>query len=197
MFTKNKATLTGASLALGLTAIMSPIAPSAQAVTLTYTGTTLGAPTWNRRNPPTVLNGTATAVPYSVFEFTVGTSGLYDFLSTTTNWNNFTVLYQNAFNPTTGNELINALVANNDKPTTRLSGFDGISLSTGTNYFFVTTGSGNGQDGTFSNTITGPGPISAVTQVPEPATILGSLVAFGYGVYFNRKMKSSTGKKDS
>ncbi|WP_310422694.1 PEP-CTERM sorting domain-containing protein [Chamaesiphon sp. VAR_48_metabat_135_sub] len=130
-----------------------------------------------------------------MFEFTVGASGPYDFLSTTTSWNNFTVLYQNAFD--SGSPLTNALVANNDKPTNRLSGFDNISLSTGTNYFFVTTGNGNGADGTFTNTITGPGPISAVTPVPEPATILGSLVAFGYGVYFNRKMKSSTGKKDS
>jgi hypothetical protein len=198
MFTTNKATLTGASLALGLTAIMSPIAPSAQAATLTYSGTTLGAPTWNRPNqgtPPGGLNLTATAVPYSVFEFTVGTSGLYDFLSMTTNWNNFTVLYQNAFNPST--PLINDIVANNNFNTNRLSGFDDINLSTGTNYFFVTTGNANDQFGAFSNTITGDGPISAVTPVPEPATILGSLVAFGYGVYFNRKMKSSKAKKDS
>ncbi len=66
MFTTNKATLTGASFALGLTAIMSPIAPSAQAVTLTYSGNTFGGPTWNRPNQIRLQSSTAQQQPFHI-----------------------------------------------------------------------------------------------------------------------------------
>jgi hypothetical protein len=49
-----------------------------------------------------------------------------------------------------------------------LSGFT-INLNAGSDYYFVTTGFSNTDEGTFSNTFTGPGNIFLV---PEPYTSL-------------------------
>jgi hypothetical protein len=192
MLKNYKVTFASAGIALGLTALAA-ISPQAQAATLN-TGTTIGAAIWNRPiigNPPTALSAVGTAVPYSAFGFTVSDPGSYTFQSTATsptNWDNFTVLYQKTFNP--ANPLINAVISNDDNPTIGLSGFT-IALDPSTNYFLVTTGFGNGDFGAFTNTITGVGTATAIatTAVPEPATILGTLTAVGYGVYSRRKIK--------
>ncbi len=193
MLRNNKATFVGASIAWGLTASISSLAPSAQAATFTYTGTTVGGPVFNRpadnfSSPPTAVSGAAgEAVPYSSFGFTVSAPDSYVFQSTA-NFDNFTVLYQNSFNP--ADSVFNAIIANDDNPTVGLSGFT-TALNPGTNYFLVTTGYDNPNVGTFSNRIDGAGTVSRIvaTSVPEPATILGSLAAFGYGVYSRRKTK--------
>jgi hypothetical protein len=191
MIKNNKLTFAGASIICGWTVLMSPIAPSAQAATLNYSGPTVGAPTWirpneNGPNPPTSVSNNT--VNYSSFGFTVSAAASYVFQSTAS-FDNYTFLYKNAFNPTFGNELNNIIIGNDDNPSIGLSGFT-TALNPGTNYYFVTTGFESGNVGTFSNSITGAGNISAIpTAVPEPATILGTLAAFGYGAYTRRKMK--------
>ena len=201
---RNKVTFAGASIAFGYTVLISPLTTSAQAATFNYTGTTIGAPTWNRPvenfdNPPVAISGAAgEAVPYSSFGFTVSATDSYAFQSTATsaNFDNYTFLYQNSFNPTS--PFLNILIGNDDNPTPGLSGFT-KALTAGTNYFFVTTGFDNPDAGTFSNTITGAGNVATIsaTSVPEPATVLGSLAAFGYGAYSRRKIKlaQSSNKK--
>lgn len=194
MLATNKITLAGAGIALGLTILMSP-APSVRAATLN-TGTTTNAPTWNRPlagTPPIALSAVGTAVPYSVYGFTVSTAGNYTFQSTAiapTAWDNFSFLYLKSFSAAA--PLSNVIIGNDDNLTTGLSGFT-TALDPGTNYYFVTTGFGNSNFGTFSNTITpvsGIGTASPIAaSVPEPTTILGSLLAFGYGVYTKRKMQ--------
>jgi hypothetical protein len=187
----NKAIFAGASLALGLT-VLSPT-PRAQAVTLTYTGNTNGASTWNRPSangniaPVAPLSTTGNNVEYNARQFNVGTSGSYVFTSTTTGFDNYTFLYQNAFNA--ASPLTNVLIGNNDNTTNRISGFT-TNLTAGVNYFFITTGRQNNDSGAFTNTIVGTGPIvSGAVPTPEPATILGTLAAFGYGIYSKRKMQ--------
>jgi hypothetical protein len=188
----NKAIFAGASLALGLT-VLSP-APRAHAATLSYTGTTIGAPTWNRpsangTNAPNSLSTTGTNVGYSSKGFSVGTSGSYVFTSTSTTpgFDNYTFLYGNTFNA--NSPLTNVLIGNNDNPSATVSGFT-RNLNAGVNYFLITTGFNNADVGAFSNTITGPGTVvSGAVPTPEPATILGTLAAFGYGVYSKRKMQ--------
>jgi hypothetical protein len=183
------------SIACGLTALMSPLTPSVRAAT--FTGNTIGAPTWNRpvenaMNPPTAIAGNVgTAVPYNTLPFTVSAPGSYTFLSVTPSFDNYTFLYQNAFDPT--NPIANGIVSNDDltpNVTNGLSGFT-TALNVGTNYFFVTTGFDNTDAGAFTTTITGTGNVSQTTptSVPEPATILGSLAAFSYGIYARRKIK--------
>lgn len=193
MFKSNKATFIGASIAWGLTVAIFPTAPSAQAATFTYTGTTIGGPVFNRpvanfSSPPTAVAGPGGAmVSYSTFNFNVTAPDSYDFQSTAS-FDNFTVLYQNSFNP--ADSVANAIIANDDNPTIGLSGFK-TALNPGINYFLVTTGFSNPDAGTFSNEIRGTGNVlpSSIAAVPEPATILGSLAAFGYGVYSKRKIK--------
>jgi hypothetical protein len=189
MLKNHKVTFAGAGIALGLTALVS-IAPQAQAATLN-TGTTAGALTWNRPIAivPPVLSSVATAVRYNSYGFTVSTPGSYTFQSNATdNWDNYAFLYQKAFNP--ASPLTGYVTGNDDNPTIGLSGFT-IALDPGTNYFFVTTGFDNGNFGAFTNTITGVGTAMAIgtTAVPEPATILGTLTAVGFGAYSRRKLK--------
>jgi hypothetical protein len=197
MLKNNKVTLAGAGIALGLAMLASPT-PNAQAATFSYSGTTVGAPIWTRAEAngvdiPVANTGNGTAVSYSTFGFTVSAVDSYTFLSTginPTNWDNYTLLYKTAFNPTT--PLLGAIIGNDDKDRIGLSGFTTM-LSPGTNYFLVTTGWLNSNAGTFTNTITnsGLGTVSALTAtaVPEPATIIGTLTAVGYGMYSRRKMK--------
>lgn len=150
-------------------------ASSASAGVIVYNGDTTGGPLWNRPNaaaPPSVLSG-ASAVPYHVQQFHVDLGGAYDFLSTTPSWDNFTFLYQTSFDP--GAQLTNVIIGIDDFGFSFTdSGFNGIALNTGVNYFFVTTGFDNTKFGTFQNSITGPGNIflGPVTAVPEPSTFV-------------------------
>lgn len=162
---------------LALAAALLLAGPAALAATLDYGGTTVGGATFNR--PVETLDFvTMTDTAYSAFEFTVGSTGFYNFLSTAQGgWDNFVLLYGPSFNPT--QPLTGALVANDDLGGTTI-GQAGFSwgLTAGVRYTFVTTGVGD--SGLFSNSITGPGSIAAV---PEPSTYLMlamGLAAIGY-----------------
>lgn len=152
----------------------------AQAATFSYTGNTTGAPTWNRPNQngpsaPTSIR-TINLIPYSTFNFTVDTTESYSLSvnGTTTGFDTYAVLYQGSFNAAT--PLLNALEADDDDGPGNNSLIT-RSLTAGTNYFLVTTGFNNGDFGTFSNTITGAtGTVTPTTAVPEPFTIIGTLV---------------------
>ncbi len=191
MLKNYKSTFTGVSILLGWTVSMSALVPNAQAATLTYTGTTVDAPTWirpndNFANPPNSVS--QNTVNYSSLGFTVSAPDNYVFQSTA-NFDNYTFLYKNSFNPTFGNELNNIVIGNDDS-TGSYPGFKSgftTALDPGTNYFLVTTGFDSTAVGTFNNTITGAGNITP-TSVPEPATIVGTLAAFGFGAYTRRKM---------
>ncbi len=140
--------------------------PSAIVSPLTYNGSTVGGPTFDRpvangANAPTTLSGIGTAVSYDVVMFTVATAGTYSFLSTATsaNYDNYTFLYQGAFNA--ASPLTGVLIGNDDLTSTTTSGFS-KALVTGTMYSFVTTGYANTDAGTFTDTIT------MTSAVPEP-----------------------------
>lgn len=142
------------------------LALPAQAIT--FTGTTVGGPVWNR---PLFdfsnVSGLGTAVPYKVTPFSVTASGSYVFQNTAllpAGWDNYSFVYQNAFNPAT--PLVNGVIGNDDNPSIGLSGFT-TALSAGTSYFYVVTGFANTDFGTYSASITGPG---NVVLVPEPAS---------------------------
>lgn len=183
---KSQVALAGSLLGFGLIGIT-----PAQAATFTYNGTTEGAPTWNRPNngnPPASLSSFATATPYDVFEFNVDASGSYVFASTSP-YDNYGFLFQGSFNPTT--PLANVIIGDDDSN----GGLDynfSTNLNTGTNYFLVSTGYNNPDFGAFTTTITGLGNVSAsAASVPEPFTIVGTLVGGTAALRMRKKLKSA------
>ncbi|WP_223265498.1 hypothetical protein [Nostoc sp. 'Peltigera membranacea cyanobiont' 210A] len=185
-----------ASAAIGLS--VSVILPS-EASTISYSGDTTNAPTFNRpqtegfeggTNPPTFLSSNGIAVPYYSQPFLVDTTGLYDVVGSQ-NFLGIQFLYQNSFNPTT--PLVDLLSGNDPFPDEGTSGFSGLSLTANNQYFLVTTGFDNSNNsfGTFTNTITGPGNI---TLVPEPSSIASTIVfgILGSTLILKRKLKKLT-----
>ncbi len=125
---------------------------------------------------------------FHVLEFSVSESGLYSFLETTAGWDNFTVLYQNSFDP--GAPLTNFMIGNDDYlGSNGDSGFDHV-LESGIHYFFVSTAFSENSSGAFALTITGPGEIylgDPAADVPEPATFALSAAGAGLLVWLRRK----------
>ncbi len=165
-----------------------------QANAIVVVGTTAGGALWNRPvagNPPTPpASGVGTAVPYTVLPFTVSSAGTYVFQSTATapaNWDNYAFLYQTAFSAAA--PFTNVLIGSDDNPSIGLAGFS-YALTTGTNYYFITTGFANTDFGAYSNSITGPG---SVNVVPEPETYgLMLLGLAGVAAAVRRKSASTT-----
>ncbi|AFZ56888.1 PEP-CTERM sorting domain-containing protein [Anabaena cylindrica FACHB-243] len=191
--------LTTACVTVGVVTV-SAVA-SSLAGTLNYTGTTVSGATWNRPvsgNPPTPpTSGVGTNVAYSVQEFNVDTTGFYNFQSTATSpveWDNYLFLYQTSFDPTT--PFTNVIIGNDDNPSIGLAGFNNISLTAGLNYFLVTSGFGNSDQGEFSNNINGLGNITiGSASVPEPASVMGILGLGAFGVTSLRKRKQTAAVK--
>ena len=148
---------------------------SAFAGFFSYNGDTTGGPTYTR----TVENGTAlsivgTGVRYDAQQFTVSVAGNYLFSSLSVlpqGWDNFTFLYS-TFDPS--DALSGYLAGSDDFTDVGTSAFS-ATLTPGT-YTFVTTGYSNGNFGSFSNSILGPG---TITPTPEPAT----MAALGLGAF--------------
>lgn len=181
-----KATILVCSIAL-------PFAASAGFISIN--GSTLGDPTWNRLiagNPPTGVSGVGTAVAYDVILFQVDVSTTYDFLSTANNpasWDNYLFLYQDSFDSL--NQLTNVIIGNDDFPVIGLSGFNGVALSAGVNYYVVTSGFGNTDAGDFTLNISsnlGTAFIPNVNAVSAPSTLaIFALALFGTGMLGRRK----------
>lgn len=145
-------------------------AAPAQADTVTFSGDTTGADTYNRLVEDLSGKSTVgTAVAYDAYRFKPSVGGVYTFLSVAS-FDNFSFLYDAPFLP--GLPSFHALIGNDDLGDATQSGFT-YTLVADQAYFFVTTGYGNADFGSFTNTISGP----AVSTVPEPQT--GALLALG------------------
>jgi hypothetical protein len=123
-----------------------------------------------------------------VFSFTVDAVGSYVFASTSP-YDNYGLLYQGAFNAAT--PLANVIIGNDDAN----GGLDyrfTTNLTTGNNYFLVSTGFNNSDFGAFTTTIDGTGSVTPIasTSVPEPFTIVGTLVGGTAALRMRKKLKS-------
>ncbi len=147
---------------------------------VTITGDTTGSPTFNR--PLEDLSGLSaigTDVAYDSYGFTVDASGTYSFISSAL-FDNFTFLYSPELN--TALPLLNAPAGDDDLlPGFTTSGFV-FDLIAGVDYFLVTTGFGNSDFGSYSNTIGGPGNILPIAPEPpavsQPASLALILLGF-------------------
>jgi hypothetical protein len=197
-------TLLSTSAAL-VTIAVAPLAASAASVNYSGNLSAPGTPTWDEP-----IFGT-TGSPYDVQQFTVDTNGLYSF-TTDIPFNNepLLFLYENIFSPN-----------DPGKSNYKAIGFPnidngGVNLTAGLNYFLVTSEIGsfpqfnslsfnNTAAGSpivafagasnFTNTISGVGNItlnSGATAVPEPFTILGTLIGGGAALRLRRKLSNPT-----
>ncbi|MEH2062967.1 MAG: PEP-CTERM sorting domain-containing protein [Nostoc sp.] len=180
---------------LGLALATVSTAQPSQAAIFTYQGDTTNEPIWRRvapGNPPTLISGEkdgnlGMSVPYSVFDFTVDQSGLYNITGESEptppanrKWDIFLALYQDSFNPT--EQLTNVLIANTTTNGSTVT-FN-QELVTGQKYFLVTTGRRVNDLGQFSNTISGSGQI---TPIPEPDSIPAMLVTGGITLLLSKR----------
>ncbi len=173
------------------------VALPSKAASITYSGDTTGASTFNRPEPPgfaginqpiASLSGSNTA--YFSQLFLVDQTGAYN-VAGNQYFDGLQFLYQNSFNP---NAPLTNLLKGDDPfgetgsvfgvtGTTTSAGFINLSLTAGTSYFLVTTGFSTPDDltdvsvGSFTNTIIGPGNIT-LAAVPEPSSV-PSAIAFG------------------
>ena len=96
-------------------------------------------------------------VSYDVYgPFSVDTNGAYDVLSVQAGWDGYLFVYENCFDPL---DQLNGFVAGDDDGAGGIGTSDiiGVMLSTGVDYYIVTTGFAAGDFGPYTTTITGPG----------------------------------------
>jgi hypothetical protein len=198
-------TLLSTSAAL-VTIAVAPLVASAASVN--YSGN-LSAPGTPRWDEPAFGS---TDSPYNVQQFTVDTNGLYSFTTDIPlEADPLLFLYENTFSPNSpGKSNFKAVGFPN------IIGGGGTNLTAGLNYFLVTSEIGfppqfnslsfsNVAAGSpivafagasnFTNTISGVGNItlnSGSTAVPEPFTILGTLIGGGAALRLRRKLSNPT-----
>jgi hypothetical protein len=147
------------------------VAGIASASVLNINGDTTGDPTWNRPIagiPPTNLSGVGTNVAYEVNAFQVTGNGLYDFMVNSA-FDNYLFVYQTAFIPTA--QFTNILAGNDDAGGTLNASLTGLSLSVGTQYFFVVSGFSNTDAGAYTASITGAGNNAAFLSNTNPPVV--------------------------
>jgi hypothetical protein len=170
--------------AVATVAALAALAGSASAQVLPHSyGTTLDAnsPTFNRPlsgNPPTSLSGVGTSVSFGTFIFVPDTSGSFTLETTAATLtggpgneaadDTFLALYQGIFTPAT--PLTNILQSDDDGASTGFLSSMTRNLTAGTSYTLVTTTFGNGQFGSITTRISGPGTLNPAAA-PEPGSV--------------------------
>lgn len=129
--------------------------------TVQYSNTVVGGPTWNRPfEDCSGLSSSGTGVPRHVQPFSVSANGSYDLTSVQDGgWDGFLLLYINTFDP--NNPLTNCIAGDDDGANgIGESEILGVALTAGTQYILVTTSFDPTEQGTFTNTLDGPGIIT-------------------------------------
>lgn len=160
--------------------------------TATYSGTTVGTPTYNRTvESCAALSAVGSDVNYSTKAFTVDTAGAYDITSVQDgDYDGMIFLYTGTFDPS---DATTNCTAGSDDGAGGIGTSEilGVALATGTNYTIVTASYDNGATGTFTNTISGPGNIS-IPNIALVKTTPGVLVNGNFNYVLNLSNPGST-----
>lgn len=139
-------------------------------VEVLFSGSTASGATWQR--PLADFSGLSSqgmTVPYQVVDFFVDVEAVYRFDAkaiSPAGWDNFSFVYARGFDP--GRPLDDGLVGNDDfDGGVGTTGFE-VPLTTSQMYFYVHTGFGDSDFGSYALTVTGPGQI---VFIPEPSAV--------------------------
>ncbi|MCF7968348.1 MAG: IPTL-CTERM sorting domain-containing protein [Methylococcaceae bacterium] len=167
-----------------------------------YSGTNVGGPEWNR---PFADGGCCSGlgpVRYSVQSFYITNDSACDIASVQDGWDGYLFIYNNPFDPTS--QTTNFIAGDDDGPGgIGTSNIDGVLLTKSTVYQIVTTGFANGNEGTFTNTVTCQGaevifgepppptpPVNPIPTMSEWSQILMMLIMIGTAGWYVRRHKS-------
>jgi hypothetical protein len=120
-----------------------------------YSGTNVGGIDWTRPFADGTCCSGLGPVKYSVEQFTISVNDTCNVGSVQDGWDGYLFLYAPSFDP--ANQTVNFVAGNDDgNGGIGTSDIEGVALTAGTTYQVVTTGFANGDEGTFTNTITCP-----------------------------------------
>jgi hypothetical protein len=165
----------GAPYVFGLRNVEWHLLASAPDVVTEWDGSTATGPQWDR---PYYILGVSTLGPvnYKVIEFEVSVSGGYEFTSVVSSGNNFTFLYDGAFDPNQPlDNLLDYGLGNGNAPNGSPQGtsFISVLLHAGQTYYFVNSQWDRFSPGTpYTNTVIGPG---TLINVVPPLPCVGDL----------------------
>jgi hypothetical protein len=136
----------------------------------TWSDTNVGGIAWDR--PFADCTGVSGLGPVlaSTQEFSVAANGAYNFSSVQDGWDGYIFIYEAPFDPT--NQSANCVAGDDDGVGgIGTSDIEGVVLNAGVQYIAVTTGFGAGDEGTFTNTISGAGAVFLGPALPEARTV--------------------------
>lgn len=142
----------------------------ALAGTANYNGTNVGGPQWDRPIGTGPSISGLGPVRYHSQIFSVDTTGAYDISSVQT-YDGYLHVYASSFDP--NNQTANLIAADDDGiGGIGTSNIDALNLTAGTTYYLITSAFEIGEEGTFTNTITGPGNITLGASAGSSSAVL-------------------------
>jgi hypothetical protein len=151
-----------------------------------YSGTNVGGTEWARPFADGTCCSGLGPVALSVEQFTISVNDTCNVGSVQDGWDGYLFIYAPSFDP--ANQTANFVAGDDDgNGGIGTSDIEGIALTAGTTYQVVTTGFANGDEGTFTNTITCPVAnitIGAGAPFVAPATLptLSQTALLGLGL---------------
>lgn len=155
--------------------------------TVSYTGTNVGGPEWDRPFADGTCCSGLGPVRYTTQEFSLSSADTCDIESIQDEYDGYLLIYSAPFSATS--QTVNFVAGDDDGDGgIGTSNIDGLALAGSTTYVAVTTGFENGEEGAFTNTISCPtavvtlggfvatAPVSAPTMSASGLALLGALM---------------------
>ena len=155
-----------------------------------YTGDTTGGLQWNRPFADGTCCSGLGPVTYQIEYLHVGTTGAYNVRSVQDGFDGYLFVYEGSFDPS--NQTVNFVAGDDDgNGGVGTSDIEGVTLDAGTTYIIVTTGFAAGDEGTYTNTVEGPGSIAfglaTIPTLGEWGMVAFIILLAGTGIVLSRR----------